>query len=180
MDIGTLSFRYAKALFSLALEKGQEEQVYENMKMLSDNFLKEDKLEAALVNPLLSAVGKEKLLITAGGIRVCDLYVRFIRLVLAHQRESFLPFFANSYIELYRKEKKITRVRFTTAVPTDKTIEEHLKKRLHDETGYTIEFSGQVDPALIGGFQLQIGNYRLDTSYAARLRDIRSLLLERK
>lgn len=180
MDIGTISFRYAKALFSLAIDKGQGNQVYQNMKMLSDNFLNEDKLEEALANPLVSAATKEKLLIAAGGINVSELYLRFIRLVLEHRRESYLPFFAHSYIELYRKEKKITRVLFTTAVPTDKTIEEHLKEKLHDETGYTIEFVGRVNPKLIGGFQLQIGNYRLDASYASQLRNIRSQLLDRK
>ena len=155
MDIGTLSFRYAKALFSLAKDKGLEEQVYENMKMLSDSFLRERSLQEALVNPLVSTAAKEKLLVTAGGIKVCDLYVRFIRLVLGHKRESYLLFFARSFIDLYRKEKKITRVLFTTAVP------------------------GRVNPDLIGGFQLQIGNYRLDTSYASQLRNIRNQLLNR-
>lgn len=179
MDIGTLSFRYAKALFSLAKDQGLEEQVYGNMKTLSDSFLREHSLQEALVNPLLSRAAKEKLLVTAGGIKVCDLYVRFIRLVLEHKRESYLLFFARSFIELYRKEKKITRVLFTTAVPTDKPIEEHLKKKLRKETGYTIEFSGRVNPDLIGGFQLQIGNYRLDTSYASQLRNIRNQLLNR-
>lgn len=179
MDIGTLSFRYAKALFSLAKDKGLEEQVYENMKMLSDCFLRERSLQEALVNPLVSTAAKEKLLVTAGGIKVCDLYVRFIRLVLGHKRESYLLFFARSFIDLYRKEKKITRVLFTTAVSTDKPIEDHLKKKLRKETGYTIEFSGRVNPDLIGGFQLQIGNYRLDTSYASQLRNIRNQLLNR-
>ena len=179
MDIGTLSFRYAKALFSLAKDIGLEEQVYENMKMLSDCFLRERSLQEALVNPLVSTAAKEKLLVTAGGIKVCDLYVRFIRLVLGHKRESYLLFFARSFIDLYRKEKKITRVLFTTAVPTDKPIEDHLKKKLRKETGYTIEFSGRVTPDLIGGFQLQIGNYRLDTSYASQLRNIRNQLLNR-
>ena len=70
MDIGTLSFRYAKALFSLAKDKGLEEQVYENMKMLSDSFLRERSLQEALVNPLVSTAAKEKLLVTAGGIKV--------------------------------------------------------------------------------------------------------------
>ena len=88
MDIGTLSFRYAKALFSLAKDKGLEEQVYENMKMLSDCFLRERSLQEALVNPLVSTAAKEKLLVTAGGIKVCDLYVRFIRLVLGHKRDE--------------------------------------------------------------------------------------------
>lgn len=177
MDIGTLSSRYANALFSLATDKGEEERVYKDIKMLADSFLMEKELQTALDNPLVSDADKEKILIAAGGIEVCDLYIRFIRLVLQHKRESILLFIARSFIEQYRRVKKITRVRFTTAVPVDKDIQEHLQKKLSEETGYTVEFSGRVNPDLIGGFRLQIGNYRLDTSYASQLRRIRSGLL---
>lgn len=177
MDIGTLSSRYANALFSLATDKGEEERVYKDIKMLADSFLMEKELQTALDNPLVSDADKEKILIAAGGIEVCDLYIRFIRLVLQHKRESILLFIARSFIEQYRRVKKITRVRFTTAVPVDKDIQEHLQKKLSEETGYTVEFSGRVNPDLIAGFQLQIGNYRLDTSYASQLRRIRSGLL---
>lgn len=116
MDIGTISSRYAKALFSLAKDKGQESRVYDDMKMLADSFSMEPELRGALSNPIVSVPEKVKLLTAAGGIEVCELYTRFINLVLAHKRETLLPFIAYIYIHLYRKEKKITRVRFDTAV----------------------------------------------------------------
>ena len=156
MDIGTISSRYAKALFSLAKDKGQESRVYDDMKMLADSFSMEPELRGALSNPIVSVPEKVKLLTAAGGIEVCELYTRFINLVLAHKRETLLPFIAYIYIHLYRKVKKITRVRFT------------------------IEFSGHVEPELIGGFRLRIGNYRIDASYATQLRDIRTGLLENR
>ena len=119
MDIGTISSRYAKALFSLAKDKGQESRVYDDMKMLADSFSMEPELRGALSNPIVSVPEKVKLLTAAGGIEVCELYTRFINLVLAHKRETLLPFIAYIYIHLYRKEKKITRVRFDTAVTVD-------------------------------------------------------------
>ena len=112
MDIGTISSRYAKALFSLAKDKEQESRVYDDMKMLADSFSMEPELRGALSNPIVSVPEKVKLLTAAGGIEVCELYSRFINLVLAHKRETLLPFIAYIYIHLYRKEKKITRVRF--------------------------------------------------------------------
>ena len=51
MDIGIISSRYAKALFSLAKEKGQESRVYEDMKMLANSFSDEPGLEDAINNP---------------------------------------------------------------------------------------------------------------------------------
>ena len=60
------------------------------------------------------------------------------------------------YIHLYRKEKKITRVRFDTAVTVDDAVKSHLQDKLRKETGCTIEFSGHVEPELIGGFRLRM------------------------
>ena len=159
MDIGTISSRYAKALFSLAKEKGLETRVYDDMKMLADSFSLEPGLRVALGNPILPAEEKLKLLTAAGGIEVSDLYERFMHLVL---------------------DKRITRVQFSTAVPVSEEVKVHLQNKLKEETGSTIEFSGIVQPELIGGFRLRIGNYRIDASYATQLRDIRSRLLENR
>ena len=122
MDIGTISSRYAKALFSLAKEKGLETRVYDDMKMLADSFSLEPGLRIALGNPILPAEEKLKLLTAAGGIEVSDLYERFIHLVLEHKRESLLLFMAHIYIHLYRKDKHITRVQFSTAVPVSEEV----------------------------------------------------------
>ncbi len=130
MDIGTISSRYAKALFSLAKDKEQESRVYDDMKMLADSFSIEPELRGALSNPIVSVPEKVKLLTAAGGIEVCELYTRFINLVLAHKRETLLPFIAYIYIHLYRKEKKITRVRFDTAVAVDDAVKSHLQDNL--------------------------------------------------
>ena len=74
--------------------------------MLADSFLMEKELQTALDNPLVSDADKEKILIAAGGIEVCDLYIRFIRLVLQHKRESILlslPVLSSSNIAGSRK-----------------------------------------------------------------------------
>ncbi len=154
MDIGTISSRYAKALFSLAKEKGLETRVYDDMKMLADSFSLEPGLRVALGNPILPAEEKLTLLTAAGGIEVSDLYERFMHLVLEHKRESLLLFMAHIYIHLYRKDKRITRVQFSTAVPVSEEVKVHLQNKLKEETGSTIEFSGIVQPELIGGFRL--------------------------
>lgn len=180
MDLGTISSRYAQALFSLAKDKGEEGRVYEDMKMLKQSFLLTPDLKVALCNPIVSVKNKEKLLVDAAGVKVSDLYRRFVGLVLRHKRENCLPLITYIYIHLYRREKKITRVVFSSAVPVNEATQRHLVERLTQETGNTIEFMGEVKPELIGGFRLQMGNYRLDASYASQLRDIRERLLENK
>lgn len=180
MDLGTISSRYARALFTLAKEKGEESRVYEDMKILKQSILLTPGLMVALGNPIVSTKDKERLLIDAAGVNVSDLYRRFVNLILHHKREQCLPFITYIYIHLYRREKKITRVLFSSAAPVNKATQQHLIDRLTQETGNTIEFTGEVKPELIGGFRLQMGNYRLDASYATRLKDVRERLLENK
>ena len=173
MDIGTISSRYAKALFSLAKEKGLETRVYDDMKMLADSFSLEPGLRVALGNPILPAEEKLKLLTAAGGIEVSDLYERFMHLVLEHKRESLLLFMAHIYIHLYRKDKRITRVQFSTAVPVSEEVKVHLQNKLKEETGSTIEFSGIVQPEEVGTV-LQVSDgvariYGLDNAEANEL-----------
>ncbi len=179
MDVGTISSRYIKALFSLAKDAKVETEVYNEMKMLAKGFLEEPKLKAVLRNPLIKTEEKATLLTTAAGGNVGELFARFIRLVLQKGRESMLPLMARIYIRMYREDKKITRVLFETPAPISKATEEHLKKRLKEETGHTIEFTGETKPELIGGFVLRIGGYRLDASYAGKLREIRNRLIEK-
>ena len=94
MEIGEISSRYARALFSLAEEKHQETQIYENMKMLVESFHEHTDLAEVLDNPLISEKKKMSLLITAGGGKEeeSDLYNKFILLVLRHRREEFILF----------------------------------------------------------------------------------------
>lgn len=87
MDVGTISSRYVKALFSLAKDKRQEDRVYDDMKMLTISFEQEPGLKAVLDNPIFPLEEKVKLLTTAAGLEVCELFTRFIRLVLQHKRE---------------------------------------------------------------------------------------------
>lgn len=180
MDIGTISSRYAKALFSLAKEKGLADRMYKDMKMLAESFSREPGLQVSICNPMIAKADKIKLLTVAGGITVSDLYDRFIQLVLDRKRENILLFMAYIYIHLYREDKHISRVLFSTAVPVSDEVKGHLQTKLKEETGSTIEFSGLVQPELIGGFRLRIGNYRIDASYATQLRDIRQRLLENR
>ena len=180
MDLGTISSRYARALFSTAKEKGEEEHVYGDMKVLKESLHETKELLAALCNPMVGNEKKEKLLVIVAGGEVCGLYRRFVQMLLKHGRENCLPIIIYHYMDMYRKDKRILRVLFCSAAPVTEATEKHLIERLHQLTHYTIEYESEVKPELIGGFRLQLDDERLDASYATWLNDIRERLLERK
>lgn len=106
MDIGVISVRYARALLKASLDAGVEDKVYSDMQILAQNYITLPELRKAVDNPMLSKELKEQLLVAAVGNNPCDITRSFLSLVLKEARESILQFMANSYVTLYRKQKK--------------------------------------------------------------------------
>ena len=173
MEMGILSARYAKALFAQAQEERCEAVLYANLQGLAMHLQQEPTLQTALSNPVLSAQQKLHLLITAGGSTVCDLYRRFMEVVIAHRRMAFLPFMAQGYLMRYRKAQRVMRVELDSAVPLSASLRKRLIARLAALSGNQIELQETVNPALIGGFRLRMEGQRLDASFARQLAEIR-------
>lgn len=173
MDIGILSARYAKALFAQAQEEGCEAALYANLQLLAVQLRQAPALQTALSNPVLSAKQKLRLLIIAGGVEVCDLYRRFMEVVIAHHRETYLPFMVQSYLMRYRKAQRLMRVEMESATPLNATTRQRLIDQLTATSGNQIELQERVNPELIGGFRLRMEGKRIDASFARQLEEIR-------
>ena len=76
---------------------------------------------------------------------------------ISHKRETLLPFIAYIYIHLYRKREEDYPGTIRHGRNGRRCVKSHLQDKLRKETGCTIEFSGHVEPELIGGFRLRIG-----------------------
>ena len=173
MDIGILSARYAKALFAQAQEEGCEKELYVHFQLLAIQLRQEPALLMALSNPVLSTKQKLHLLLIAGGEKVCDLYRRFMEVVIAHHREAFLPFLVQSYLMRYRKAQRLMRVEMESATPLNAATRQRLIALLTATSGNQIELHEQVNPKLIGGFRLCMAGKRIDASFAHQLAEIR-------
>ncbi len=173
MNTGIISNRYAKALFAYASEEHCEDTVYKEMQVLFRSFLEVRQLRIVLVNPVLSEEEKASLIFTAAGGNVSDQLKHFVHLVLKEKRENFFQFIANSYLEIYRKEKNINIGRLTTVVPVDNSVLERLKKFISDRAKGSVDFQSKEDPSLIGGFILDIDTYRIDASVSTQLNTIK-------
>lgn len=179
MNSGMVSMRYARALFSYALEKKAEDTVFSEMKRLSDNLAQKPQLRATLDNPVVSTREKSELIKLAAGATVSDAFVRFIQLVLHQKRENHLQTISLVYLDLYRKHKNISVGRLVTACPVDNATINKIKQLAQRNEKGTIEFVTEVDPKLGGGFVLYIGTYRLDASVASQLSRIKSQLMNK-
>lgn len=169
-----LAGRYAKSLIDLAIEKGQLEEVHNDMLFLQHAFQSSKELVVMIKSPVIKADKKEKVLdaITAGKTSVIT--STFYKLLLRKGREFNLPEIITAFIEQYKIHKGIHTVKLTTAVP----VSEELKKAIIDKISadkhlQQIELETAVDESLIGGFVLEVGDELVDGSIAFDLKNIK-------
>ena len=177
MDNGLIPRRYAKALYKFALEKGETKRIYELSKRVIDAFKENPDLQKVLSNPFIGDDDKEKLLLAAAGGKD-EIFDQFVKLILSQKRVEFANAMMLAYRDIYRKENHISQAKITTATKLDAARMEKLrnlvKKAFKDSE---LEFSEAVDPALIGGFVIDVDSVRMDASLSNELEQLRQTLL---
>lgn len=184
MDQGLIPQRYARALYKVALERKCSEPLYEMLKRMADAFAAEPTLNHVIENPYVDAARKQSLLLTAAGITpddktpATDTLVDFIKLLVQNKRIDYVRDCAIAYIALYRKERKISTVKVTSAAPLTAEASEKIRKIVSERNPEgTLEYDEIVDPDLIGGFTISIDNTLLDASIKNELKQLRLKLL---
>lgn len=165
--------RYAKSVLDLAVEKGQLEQVYNDMLYLKSLTKESKDFLNLLKSPVVKGDAKAKVIkaVTAGNISIMT--ASFIDLMISKTREAVLPEVVTSFIQQYKEHKNIHVVKLTTASP----VSEQVKNAIIDQVRKTsdmqnIELEEKVDPNIIGGFILQAGDKLIDASIAYDLKNI--------
>ena len=177
MNLGKISIRYARALYDLAVEKGEQHDIYQQMCVVSDSFIHLPKLTEALANPMFSVDDKEKLLTTAAGINISPVLTQFFKFVVEKGREEFMIFIAMSYQDIYRKAQKIVLGKIYSASPMNADSLARIKKYIADHYDSKLLFTTETDPSLIGGFIMEVDNFRLDVSVKSELKSIQKQIL---
>lgn len=182
MSSGTVSVRYARALILRAVELGEEAQVYAEMRILSERLRHVPEIHKRIVDPTVQTDAKCLLLETAvtdGKGSVSASLHEFLNLVVKAGRGDMLLFMAVSYMDMYRELKGIMSVNLTTAVPVGDDRKEHMRRLVESVRQGELEWTETTDPAIEGGFILQIEGYRLDASVRTQLERIRKELIDK-
>jgi len=169
-----LAARYAKSILDLAIERGQLEEVHDDMLFLQQAFRSSRELLVMIKSPVIKADKKDKVLDAIMAGKVSVITSTFNKLLLSKGREFYLPEIITAFIDQYKVYKGIHMVKLTTAVP----VSEELKKTIVDKISAdkslkNIELVTAVDEKLIGGFVLEIGDELVDASIAFDLRNIK-------
>jgi F-type H+-transporting ATPase subunit delta len=171
MRSSTTARRYAEAAFSVASQENDTSLWLRDLQAVADalhdpdisNYFKdpkttrEDKL--ATINRIFGSSHPH--------------VTNLLRLLATQQRMFLLPAIAREFQQLYRESQGITEAKVTVARPVSDDERNEITRRLEAATGKTVEAHIQVDPSIIGGIVVRIGDRLIDASVAGRLQRLR-------
>lgn len=168
--IGGLAARYAKALYALAAERNALDETVDQMQALLRLIQDNASLARLLANPLTDSAKVGKALdeaLAAQGVTI--LVQHFVGVVAANRRLRDLQMLVEGFLAYAASRRGEVVARVTTAHGLSDLQRSQLHARLA-EAGYSaVRLVEQVDPALLGGLRLQIGDKLFDTTLISRL-----------
>jgi F-type H+-transporting ATPase subunit delta len=166
---------YAKALLGAADKAGATVVMLEELNSLvSDVLDKLPKFSAALESPRLAHEEKLRLLDAAFAGKMNPLLLNFLRVVSQHGRLNCLRAIAYEARQLYNEARGRIEVRVKTAEPVDGELLKSITARLKSALKSELDVQTEVDPAMLGGLVVRVGDTVYDGSVSTRLERLRT------
>lgn len=169
MSSSTVARRYGKSLLSLSKEQNVVDAVEQDMRALIQAAAENRELTAVLASPVVRPEKKEAIVrsVFAGAQ---PLTVSFLALLAKKGRSGLIADMAASFVALVRDERGIVLAEVVSAVPLDDARRTEINALIGKVHEGGVELSEKVDPTLIGGFKLRVGDRMIDASVFQSLR----------
>ena len=163
---------YARSLFEVAKDQDKLDDVREQLGAFADALSETRELQVFFFSPYFSTQEKEDGLERA--VSDADpVVLNFLKLLIEKHRMPVVFRIRAAYDALWEDENKLLPVQITSAVELDKQIVSQLGDRIAEQTGRKVELTSRVEPDILGGIVVQVGNSVLDASIRNRLEQLR-------
>jgi F-type H+-transporting ATPase subunit delta len=166
--------RYAKSLLGLASERNLTEKVFTDMELVASVCKNSRDFALLMKNPIVNTDKKDAVLKAVFTGKVDTLTLSFMDLMTRKGRESYFEGIAAEYIKIYKELKGVQVAYVKTATPLDATTREEILSIVRRTKGDKVELVESVDPSLIGGFILRVGDEQFDASVTKKLRQLKN------
>jgi F-type H+-transporting ATPase subunit delta len=163
---------YSRALFEAAKEHDVLDRVHEELGQFADALAEDRNLQVFLFSPYFSSEEKQEgieRIVTDADERLLN----FLKLLAERHRMPVLFRIRHAFDELWAEENKLLPVSVTSAIELDERLVEEIGKRIEEQTGRRVELSANVDPDVLGGLMVRVGNMVLDATVRNRLEQLR-------
>ncbi len=162
------AIRYAKAILDLANSKGVAEAVNNDMKSIATAIENNSELSAFIQNQTTKVEVKESALLEVF-VNVNGVTKGLFHLLFENKRFEILDAIAVEYNKLFDESNGVETAKVTTAIPMDAALEAKVLAKIATLSDKKITIENIVDPSIIGGFILRIGDNQYNASVANRL-----------
>ncbi len=168
---------YADAVLELAAERGEEDEVREELDALAGMVRSDRGFREFLSNPAIDSADRAESLERTLSGRTSGLVLDTLQVMNRKGRLGLLPALAVAYRASHDRLRHRVVVKVTSAVPLADAQRDELAAAIEAATRRTPSFEERVDPGLLGGLVVQIGDRKADNSVATRLKNLSKALL---
>lgn len=176
MSNRSLARRYAQALFLSSQEKDMLNEVEAELKMVVKTIEDSEQLAAIINRDVISPDAKKALLVKVFDGKISSQTMNFLKLVIDKHREKYLQEMLVEYIVLANTARNMLEAEVWTAAELSPRQEEQIKKSLSDFTGKEVLLKIELDPSLLGGVVIRIGDKVYDGSARQQLQSLKKRL----
>jgi F-type H+-transporting ATPase subunit delta len=163
---------YARALFEVATEHDSLDQIHEQLNQFADAMHENRQLATFFFSPYFSVTEKKDgLEKTVQGADPA--LANFLQALIERHRMPVIFRIRTEFETLWDEARKLLPVQITSAVKLDSDTVKQLGDRIGKQTDRQVEVSTDVDPDILGGVVLRVGNVILDASIKNRLEQLR-------
>jgi F-type H+-transporting ATPase subunit delta len=163
---------YARSLFEVAQEQGKLDEVREQLGEFADALNENQEMQVFFFSPYFATQEKEEGLDKV----VTDaepIFQNFLKLLIEKHRMPAVFRVRRTYDQMWQQENKLLPVEVTSAIELDEQTVKQIGDRIGEETGQKIELSARVEPDILGGLVVRVGNSIIDSSIRSRLEQLR-------
>ncbi len=176
----TIARRYARALYAMAEQEASIERVDEDIVMIRDSFSASPELVRFFADPVVSAEKKNAVIGKLLAPRVHPVTAKFLTLLVEKRREYLFLEVAGSYRALRDEQLNIVQADARVALPLEAAEEQQLRTALERLTGRSVRLKTHLDPTILGGVVIRVGDTVYDRSVRNQLTRLRSQMEQRK
>jgi F-type H+-transporting ATPase subunit delta len=176
-ELSRIAHQYAVAAFEVATAQNIADALLTDLQRIKDTLDAIEDLKTVLNHPAIPAQEKKKLLIDQFKDQIQELSLRLIEMLADRRRIELLPYIETQYRECVIESKGIIRAVLTSAHEVSEQETKTIKAALTKKLGKEPELEIKVDPSLIAGMQLAVGDQVLDGSIKTKLAEMERSLL---
>jgi F-type H+-transporting ATPase subunit delta len=177
MNNATIGRNYAETLLTLATREGQAEEWGTLIESVASAMKEDQTLKTFLESPKLAAARKIEILKAALGERVPPLFLRFLETVIMKRRQMVIPEIAQEYRALIDESEDRVHANVTVAREPSEPEQDALKRQLSRLFGKRVMPHISINPAILGGVIVKVGDTVMDGSVRRRLASLRTRML---